>query len=112
MRGIAVQNTHDACYGIPGLGAVLGANELFRAIKSFLVICQDHHETIPYSIAGNLHYLSAGLFVARCRFGSFYCLIIVEPVSSVQSISRAGFQNLTPSKDRCETLTDLGIQTK
>lgn len=35
MRGIAVQNTHDACYGIPGLGAVLGANELFRAIKLF-----------------------------------------------------------------------------
>lgn len=90
-----------------GLGAVLWANELFSILKLFLTVCQnhqtDHHKTISYSIAGNLHYLPAGLFAARCGFGSCYCLKIVEPVSSVPSISRAGFRNLTPCKDRRET---------
>lgn len=41
----------------------------------------------------------------RCGFDSCYCLIIVEPVSSVPSIGRAGFRNLTLSKDLSETLT-------
>ncbi|EBZ5771624.1 hypothetical protein EC412_04965 [Salmonella enterica subsp. enterica serovar Redlands] len=64
---------------VPGLGAVLWANELFSILKLFLTVCQDHHtdhhETIPYGIDGNPHYLPAGLHTARCGFGSCHCLV-------------------------------------